>query len=77
MRTTKTIILSVGALLLASHAGSNVLAQGQKSAEELYQTAIIMKEGRGDLEGAIKLFSRILSKYPKDRRFLWLENGQL
>lgn len=67
MRTTKTIMFAVGALLLASLGGARAVGQGQKSAEELYQTALVMKEGRGDLEGAVKLFARILSEYPKDR----------
>jgi len=66
MKKGKAIIGAVGAILLMTLAGA-VIAQSQKSAEELYQSALVMKEGRGDLEAAIKLFARILSEYPRDR----------
>jgi Tol biopolymer transport system component len=61
------ITVVVGALLLMALVGSSVVAQSQKSAEELYQSALVMKEGRGDLEGAIKLFAKILADFPKER----------
>jgi len=68
MRMSGTrITVVVGALLLMGLAGTAIVAQSQKSAEELYQSALVMKEGRGDLEGAIKLFAKILADFPKER----------
>jgi hypothetical protein len=47
-------------------AGSAVIAQSGKSAEELYQSALVMKEGCGEVEAAIRLFARILMEHRKD-----------
>ena len=47
MRMSGTRIVGlVGAFLLMTMAEEAMIAQSQKSAEELYQSALVMKEGR-------------------------------
>ena len=68
MRISGTKIIGlVGAFLLVATAGAVISAQSQKSAEDLYQAALVLKEGRGDLEEAIKIFVKILADFPKER----------
>jgi Tol biopolymer transport system component len=45
-----------------------VRAAGPQSAGELYERAYFLEQGRGDLEGAIKLYRQIVAQYPEDRR---------
>jgi Tol biopolymer transport system component len=67
MRKQKIGTFAVGGILLIAALGGFLAAQGQKSAEELYQSALLVKQGEGDLEKAIKLFQKILADFPKDR----------
>lgn len=39
----------------------------QEKAEELYEAALFKKEAEGDLEGAIQIFLKIITEYPKNR----------
>ncbi len=41
---------------------------GQRSVEELYESAVFEKESEGNLEAAIKLFQEIISRFPESRK---------
>lgn len=41
----------------------------QQTAEELYEKALYMEEGRGDLKEAINLYQKILEKFQENREF--------
>jgi Tol biopolymer transport system component len=45
-----------------------VRAASPQSAGELYERAYFLEQGRGDLEGAIKLYRQIVAQYSEDRR---------
>lgn len=56
------------ALLVTALAADNALpCLIQQSAEDLYQAALMKAEAEGDLNGAIKLFQDILTKFPDKR----------
>ena len=40
----------------------------QESAEELYEAALFKKEAEGDLEGAMRLFLKIITTFPENRK---------
>jgi Tol biopolymer transport system component len=40
----------------------------QESAEQLYEAALFKKEAEGDLEGAIKIFQKIIAEYAENRK---------
>jgi len=40
----------------------------QESAEELYEAALFKKEAEGDLAGAIKIFLKIITTFPENRK---------
>jgi Tol biopolymer transport system component len=42
-------------------------ALSQESAEQLYEAALFKKEAEGDLEGAIKIFQKIIAEFPENR----------
>ena len=43
-------------------------AQSQESAEQFYEAALFKKEAEGDLEGAIKIFQKIIAEFPENRK---------
>jgi Tol biopolymer transport system component len=43
-------------------------AAGPPSAGELYERAYFLEQGRGDIEGAIKIYRQIVAQYSEDRR---------
>jgi Tol biopolymer transport system component len=43
-------------------------ALAQESAEELYEAAIFKKDAEGDLQGAIQLFLKVITKFPENRK---------
>jgi len=55
-------------VLIAVVLASFQYALTQESAEELYQAALFKKNADGDLEGAIKLFNKILKEFPDNRK---------
>ncbi len=55
-------------LLILFSASLVVRAAGPPSAGELYERAYFLEQGRGDLEGAIKLYRQIVAQYSEDRR---------
>ncbi len=59
----------LGATLLILLSGFLLVgAAASQSAGELYERAYFLEQGRGDLEGAIKLYRQIVAQYPEDRR---------
>src|SRR4030042_3965135 len=59
--------LAVAFLVSALAAGNASLRHSQQSAEDLYQAALLKKEAEGDLNGAIKIFQDILTRFPGKR----------
>jgi Tol biopolymer transport system component len=58
-------------LVLVTLLGSiSLMSQQTKksSAERLYQEALLKKEGDGDLQAAIKLFTKVIADFPNDRK---------
>ena len=43
------------------------VAAAQETGEELYEHAIFLKEGEGDLDGALALFKRIVDEFSSNR----------
>jgi Tol biopolymer transport system component len=62
----RPVVLS--ALLLLLFASFAVRAAEPPSAAELYERAYFLEQGRGDLEGAIKLYRQLVSQYPENRK---------
>ncbi len=60
-QTLCLVILMVGATLLFS------APVQQESAKELFEKAIYLEESKGDLEGAIGLFQKIVKDFPEER----------
>jgi Tol biopolymer transport system component len=65
VRVFLSIVLTMLILLLCL---SEQQALSQETAEQLYETAIFKKEAEGDLEGAIKIFRRIVAEFPENRK---------
>ncbi|MCG2816309.1 MAG: hypothetical protein L6425_10305, partial [Candidatus Aminicenantes bacterium] len=62
----KRVFVTVVLLMM----GVSLLFSGlvkQESAKELFERAIYLQETRGDLEGAIEVFQRIIKDFPKER----------
>ncbi len=66
-RTKIFLYLMVGTFILFSVAPLQE-ALSQESAEELYEAALFKKEAEGDLQGAIQLFLKIITKFPENRK---------
>ena len=60
-----SIVLTV---LILNLCLSEQQALSQETAEQLYETAIFKKEAEGDLEGAVKIFKRIVNEFPENRK---------
>jgi Tol biopolymer transport system component len=43
-------------------------ARSQESAEQLYEAAIFKKDTEGDLQGAVQLFLKVITKFPENRK---------
>ena len=71
MNRTKVFLgvmgLALAFLVSALAAGNFASRHSQQSAEDLYQAALLKKEAEGDLNGAIKLFQDILTRFPDKR----------
>jgi Tol biopolymer transport system component len=59
--------LAVAFFVSALAAGNASTRLSQQSAEDLYQGALLKKEAEGDLNGAIKAFQDILTRFPDKR----------
>jgi len=59
--------LAAAFLISALAANHDVPDFSQQSADDLYQAALMKKEAEGDLNGAIKLFQGIVTKFPGKR----------
>jgi len=59
------LILFVSTIGLLVFAGDLL---SQQSPEELFEKAVYMEEGQGDLENAIKLYEQILKQFPENRK---------
>ena len=77
MRSDQKAVVTVGALLLLVMVAGIVAAQTSRTAGAVYQEGLLKKDGEGDLEGAIKLFARILADFPKERAFASLAQLQI
>ena len=55
------VILVIGVSLLFSGLVK------QESAKELFERAVYLQETRGDLEGAVEVFQRIIQEFPQER----------
>lgn len=61
-----TMVLLVGAAVL--HVGlTYARPTQQESAKELFERAIFLEESKGDLEGAIALFQKVVKSFPGER----------
>ncbi len=68
MKQAKFKIKGLGIVLLILCIFVTVDALPQQSAEELFEAAVYKKDADGDLEGAIKIFSNILSQFPENKQ---------
>jgi len=68
MKQTKFKIKGLGIGLLILCIFVTVDALPQQSAEELFEAAVFKKDADGDLDGAIKIFSKILSQFPESKQ---------
>jgi len=57
-----TVFLTVIVLASFQHALT------QESAEELYEAAVFKKESKGDLNGAIQIFLKIVKEFPGNKK---------
>lgn len=57
----------MAALVAGILAGAQAESPAQRSAEDLYQAALLKKEAEGDLAGAIRIFRDVVAKH-RDRR---------
>jgi Tol biopolymer transport system component len=68
MNRARICSLCVIALLFLSPLSSSQEVPPQESAEKLYEAALFKKEAEGDLEGAIKIFQRIVEEFATKRK---------
>ena len=67
MNRARIFILGLIALLFLLPLLSLQEVQSQESAAKIYEAALFKKEAEGDLEGAIKIFRRIVAEFPEAR----------
>jgi len=66
MKTTRSFFILALAVCLGLQAAGKAGA-GQQSAGELFEKALFVEEGRGDLQKAIGLYQDIVKRFPGDR----------
>ncbi|MCJ7680389.1 MAG: tetratricopeptide repeat protein [Candidatus Aminicenantes bacterium] len=62
----KRVFVSAVLLVMAASLLFSGLVK-QESAKELFERAVYLQETRGDLEGAMEVFQRIIQDFPKER----------
>jgi len=67
MRQRRIFAWAVGIILVAFLLVLQQDALPQQSAEQLYEAALLKKNADGDLEGAIEIFRKILTRFPEER----------
>lgn len=75
MNRAKICLLCIIALLILLPLSSLQSIPSQESADKLFEAALFKKEAEGDLEGAIKIFQRIVAEFPESRNIA--ANAQL
>ena len=68
MKHQKVYFWAFAIVLIVMVLASFQHALTQETAEELYQAGLFKKEAEGDLEGAIKIFRRIVNEFPENRK---------
>jgi Tol biopolymer transport system component len=66
MKTTKSVLILALAACLGLQAAGKA-GVGQQSAGELFEKALFVEEGQGDLQKAIGLYQDIVKRFPGDR----------